>query len=493
VPRSVFAKTDADRKERKPSGPAHRVRITLLMAGSCLPVLGAVLIAPVLPRMQAHFATVPGAEALVPMALTVPALSLALLAPFAGVIVDRLGRKRLLVVATVLYAVFGTAPLWLESLSGIVASRALVGVTEAAIMTCCTTLIGDYYSGRARDRYLALQTMCASISATAFFALGGAAGSAGWRTPFWIYAVSLILAPFMAAFLPHPRPAADARADAAAAQAAKRPYPWRPLLGICAVTLVGAVVFYTVPVEMSYLLDDLGVTAPGMIGLATAIASAATVAGAIVFARMRRSPDRTLPAVFAVCAAGFAVIAFAGHPAVLIAGAVINCFGTGMLLPSLLTIAMSRLEYADRGRGTGLWTATFFMGQFLCPLVLLALSGPLGGLATAVGLLGLVAIGVAGGLALATRRPDQGGNGPADRPLGGLVMSAPSIVSTRRSAIGGRRLRGGRRLCRRCLQCAPLLDEQFDEPAVTRVQPPHRMPPCDLGDGRQRRGRFQLA
>ena len=61
---------------------------------------------------------------------------------------DRLGRKRLLIVATVLYAVFGTAPLWLDSLGAIMASRALVGITEAAIMTCCTTLIGDYYTGR---------------------------------------------------------------------------------------------------------------------------------------------------------------------------------------------------------------------------------------------------------------------------------------------------------------------------------------------------------
>lgn len=52
----------------------------LLMAGSCLPVLGAVLLAPVLPRMQEHFEGVAGSEALVPLVLTVPALSLALLA-----------------------------------------------------------------------------------------------------------------------------------------------------------------------------------------------------------------------------------------------------------------------------------------------------------------------------------------------------------------------------------------------------------------------------
>ncbi|MGX1912814.1 MFS transporter [Streptomyces phaeochromogenes] len=397
------------------SGPAHVLRVTLLMAGSCLPILGAVLIAPVLPKMQDYFESVPGAKALVPLALTVPALSLALLAPFAGVIVDRLGRKRLLIVATVLYALFGTAPLWLDSLGAIIASRALVGVTEAAIMTCCTTLIGDYYSGHQRVKYLALQTMCASASATVFFVVGGAVGAAGWRLPFWVYAVSLVLAPLMATALPGSAARAavgNARAETETAEAsAQRPFPWRQMAGICALTFFGAMVFYTVPVEMAYLLDDLGVENTGVIGMATATASAATVAGAVTFARLKRSPDPMLPAVLAVCAAGFAVLFLAGNAPLLVVGAVINCLGTGMLLPALLTSAMSRLAFEDRGRGTGLWMAAFFGGEFVCPLVLLALESAVGSLAGAVGVLGLAAAVAAAGLLAARRRA-----GAADDP-----------------------------------------------------------------------------
>ncbi|WP_405975738.1 MFS transporter [Streptomyces sp. NBC_00988] len=385
------------------SGPAHLLRVTLLMTGSCLPILGAVLIAPVLPKMQDHFASVPGAKALVPLALTVPALALALLAPFAGVIVDRLGRKRLLIVATLLYAVFGTAPLWLDSLGAIIASRALVGVTEAAIMTCCTTLIADYYSGHRRVKYLALQTMCASASATVFFVLGGAAGSAGWRVPFWVYAVSLVLAPLMATALTNPAPRAVAKQNPTEAPG-QHPFPWRPLAGICALTFFGAMVFYTVPVEMAYLLDDLGVKNSGVIGLATAIASAATVGGAITFARLKRSPDPMLPAVLAICAVGFGLMFLAGNAPLLVVGAVVNCVGTGLLLPALLTSAMSRLAFEDRGRGTGLWMAAFFGGEFVCPLVLLAGESAVGTLAGAVGVLGLVAALVAAGLWASRRR-----------------------------------------------------------------------------------------
>ncbi|MEW1908233.1 MFS transporter [Kitasatospora sp. NPDC085895] len=383
------------------------------MAGSCLPILGAVLIAPVLPGIQDHFAATPGADALVPVALTIPALALALLAPFAGVLIDRLGRHRLLVGATVAYAFVGTAPLWLDSLGAIVASRALVGVTEAVIMTCCTTLIGDYWSGRTRDRYLALQTMCAAVSATAFFAIGGAVGSAGWRAPFWAYAVSLLLAPLMATVL-RPAPKAAAAATAAADAPAEpaepgggeeRPFPWRRLAPTCGLTVFGAVVFYTVPVETSYLLDDLGVTAPAVIGAATALASAATVAGAAGFARFTARAQRFLPQVLALCAAGFVLMAVTGRAPLLVAGAVVNCLGTGVLLPLLLTRAMALLDHADRGRGTGLWTAAFFLGEFVCPLVLLAAAALVGSLAAAVGVLATATALVALGIHLKDRRP----------------------------------------------------------------------------------------
>ncbi|MEU2288041.1 MFS transporter [Streptomyces sp. NPDC013178] len=110
------------------AGLPHAV---ILLSASCLSVLAAVLLTPVLPKMEDAFAGTSGVSALVPIAVTVPALVIGLLSPVAGTIVDRLDRKRLLVGALVLYAVFGAMPLWLDSLPLIIAGRAAVGITEA--------------------------------------------------------------------------------------------------------------------------------------------------------------------------------------------------------------------------------------------------------------------------------------------------------------------------------------------------------------------------
>ena len=149
----------------------------------CMSGLAAVLIAPILPKMQAHFADVPRVEFLVPISLTAPGLVIAALSLFVGAVADRIGRKRLLVAGLLLYGVFGTAPIWLDSLYAILAARIGVGFTEALIMTCCTAMIGDYFDGMERERYLALNFTFASTTAVIFIAVAGALGEFGWRVP----------------------------------------------------------------------------------------------------------------------------------------------------------------------------------------------------------------------------------------------------------------------------------------------------------------------
>lgn len=368
---------------------AGRPQGLLLMLMSCLPILGAVLLAPVLPSMQDHFGNTPKAQALVPLSLTVPALMIALLAPFAGRIVDTFGRTRLLVAALVVYAAFGTAPLWLDGLEAIVLSRVGVGLAEAAIMTCCTTLIADYFSGPARDRWLGLQTVFASLSATLFFALGGALGAHSWRTPFWLYASSLGFAVLAATLLSPPRP--EGTADATRADLP--PLPVRSLLAPCLVSLFGGIVFYTPIVELPFVLDHAGVTAVPVIGAVTALASAATAAGAFTFGRVsRRGTAVLLPIAFALAGVGLVVVGVGGSVPVIVVGAVVASVGTGLMLPTLLVWALSGLTFEQRGRGTGLWTASLFLGEFVCPLLVLAVSSALGGLGAAVVLVAAAAL-----------------------------------------------------------------------------------------------------
>jgi MFS family permease len=370
-----------------PDRPAGLTQLVLLLAGSCMPILGAVLIAPVLPQLAVAFAGVAGVDILVPVVLTVPALVVGLAAPFAGLLADAIDRKRVLVVAMVAYSVVGTAPLYLDTLPSIIGSRVLVGVCEAAIMTCCTTLIGDYWAGQQRSRYLGLQTIVTAVAATVFLGLGGALGAAGWRAPFWLYLAAAVVAiPMIGSLWQPTRPSRGAGRRL-------EPVPWRQLAGPCLVTLFGGVVFYALIVELSFVLTGIGVTSTAAIGGLSAVMSLATAIGAGTFARVaERGPGVLLPIAFGLSGVGLLVIFATTAVPVIAIGSVLTGFGTGLMLPTLLTWAVNRLGFAQRGRGTGLWTGTLFIGQFLSPLVIAAVGAAVGGLQPALAALGVAAL-----------------------------------------------------------------------------------------------------
>jgi MFS family permease len=403
---SEIPEASAATVESAPEPIAGLPQLVLLLAASCLSVLGAVLIAPVLPQMAQEFAAVPAVAVLVPIVLTVPALVIGLTAPFAGFIADKIDRKRVLLIAMVIYSVVGTAPLYLDSLQAIIGSRVLLGICEAAIMTCCTTLIGDYWSGARRARYLGLQTLVAAISATVFLAVGGVLGTSGWRTPFWLYVVAVVLVIPMGRLLW--QPARPAEAPGEALHRDLEPLPWRQLLAPCLVSLFGGIVFYALIVQLSFVLTGVGVTSTAVIGGISAAMSLATAAGAVVFGRLSgQTPRVLLPIEFALSAVGLVVVFTSTAVPVIAIGAVLTGLGTGMLLPTLLTWAVNRLRFEQRGRGTGLWTGTLFVGQFLSPIILAAIGAGVGGLQPALGVLGVLAAVMAAVTLVAVRRNNE--------------------------------------------------------------------------------------
>ncbi|MDR7110202.1 MFS family permease [Microbacterium trichothecenolyticum] len=380
---------------------------TLLLAGSCMPVMGSVLITPVLPQLSEHFGDQPGTDVLVPMIVAIPALMIALFAPFAGQIVDRAGRKNLLIVAMFAYALAGTVPAWIDSLTGILISRAFVGLFEAAIMTVCTTLIVDYFhEEHRRNRYLSLQTVATTLGATLFIVIGGAVGSAGWHAPFWIYAIAIPIAVAMIFSLWEP--SREDSTDRHVPTGEKSRVPWR-ILGLpLIVTVFGGFTFYVMIIEVSYLVAGTGVAADdtATIGLVAAIASLATAAGAFTFPRIAKTGTRVLlPLAFGLQAVGMIVVwLFSGFAGVVV-GAIVAGYGSGILLPSLLTWVVSRTRFEERGRATGWWTSAFFFGQFATPLLIGAITGASGApLPVAVGAVGITAGIVAALLAFGLRR-----------------------------------------------------------------------------------------
>jgi MFS family permease len=375
----------------------------LLLLPITMAVMGVSVLTPVVHLILEQFKDVPGHDYLViGGVLTMPAIWVLLFSPIAGWMADRFGRRNLLVVSMVVYAFVGVAPVFLDNLYVIIATRAGVGICESVVLTVSTTMISDFFKGRARERWMASQTAVASLSALGIIFLGGQLGAAyGWRGPFYLYVYSLILAIAVLAFVWEPPTDPSGANEADPGGAAHPRFPWERMVGICSLTLLASICFYTVITKNAEALVALGVSDPAVIGKYTMLASIGVPIGTFVYWGVSRLPiGWLLLANFSLIGAGFVLMGRATEPTTYAWGSFINQIGCGIVLPTMLVWATRGLAYSIRGRGTGMWQAAFAIGQFLSGMIVTLVSKQVGGLLPTLSLMGNFALMFAGAAGL---------------------------------------------------------------------------------------------
>lgn len=335
----------------------------------------------------------PAVLGVLPWLVAGPALVAGVLAPVAGRLIDSAGRVPLLVGALLLHAVAGTTPLWLATLPAVVASRLVVGIADAAVLTCVATLIGDGYPGRRRDQLFGLQTVIVAAGSVVFLALTIALSGAGWNRPFALHGLALPLVVLVVVTV------RERRGMTSTGARRLPPLQWRRLQLSCGTTLAGGVLFAAPFIHLPDRLDEVGAAGLGAVAGPGLAAAAATAVGALSFGWLgRHGSGRLLPVALAVTGAGVVVLGVGPSIVVVALGGIVASAGGGLLLPTLLTWTVGSLNLEQRGRSTGWWCGSFSLGPALLTALVLAL-------VPQVGLGGVLALIGLGGLVLATASP----------------------------------------------------------------------------------------
>lgn len=157
----------------------------LLALLSIVLVVGGVMLAPVLPLMVAHYLPMdPNAEAKVLIGMGLPGLMVGLFANHLGLLCDRLGCENVLLVALAVYGAAGMVPTIItQDINAFLASRAVLGIVEAAVVVSSSAMLGDYFVGAERQKWFIRQMIVGGVAAIILVVVGGALGAIAWNVP----------------------------------------------------------------------------------------------------------------------------------------------------------------------------------------------------------------------------------------------------------------------------------------------------------------------
>ncbi|MFB6277377.1 MAG: MFS transporter [Halothece sp.] len=357
------------------------VKLTLWLTSTVLIMTG-LTISPSLPGMQDYFAEVENSEFLVRFALTVSALLIVIGSPIAGQIVDRFGRKPLLVASVLVYGLAGGSGLVINSLFTLIGARAILGLAAAGVATSVTTLIADYYDEKARSRVMGLQSAFIGVGGFIFSSLGGVLADMNWRFPFAIYLSPLLLLPLIIGVLSEPNshemPSVANRQQQDPLP--KLTIPWQLLGLVYAIEFLHLLTFYITPTQLPFYLKTEFNLPSNRSGFAVAALTLSQAVVSLAYAKIRGqlSHLQITGLAFTLAGLGYGAIALAGTYSVIVLGAMISGFGFGLLMPNAKVWLSAAVPEAIRGRSLGGLNTFFFLGEFASPVVVQPLVTALG-------------------------------------------------------------------------------------------------------------------
>ena len=344
--------------------------IALLMAAT-LTVMANAAISPALPGLQRLFAGDPNAAMLTRLLVPAPSLSIALLAPLAGLAADRFGRRRLLLAGILLFVVAGSAGLFLPDLPSIFLSRIVLGVAVALIMTAQTALIGDYFAGEARSALTGLQISARNFGGLLFILLAGWVAAMSPRFPFAVYGLALLVLPLMWKVIVEPSRVLPNREAGAAVVGGKLP-AWRLLfVGVVFLQALTNMLFFIMPTQLPFYFDAQGYDSAIMTGATLSVLMLTGGCVALLYSRIQRAIGYTgvFALGYAAMASGFLLLTLPQASLLSFAGAALIGAGYAAVSPSFVAITLKLAPPQRRGLAGGVLTASVFIGQFCSPLL----------------------------------------------------------------------------------------------------------------------------
>ncbi|MFC1901978.1 MFS transporter [Chloroflexota bacterium] len=172
-------------------------------------LLGMMMVAMIIPAFPKMVEALGVSEQIIGLLITAYTLPSFLLMPLAGIMADRLGRKRLLVSSLFLFGIFGGGCAFAPDFNTLLTLRVLQGIGGAPLVGIPGTIVGDLFSGQKRAEAMGLSTTVAYVGYIIYPLIGGALANIAWNYTFLPFIIAIPLGFIALIYLRCPEPKSE--------------------------------------------------------------------------------------------------------------------------------------------------------------------------------------------------------------------------------------------------------------------------------------------
>ncbi|RKD25888.1 MFS transporter [Ammoniphilus oxalaticus] len=357
---------------------------TIISIGMATVMAGAA-ISPALGLIAQEFPTAD--PVLIKLILTAPSLMIIPFSFLCSYLTTKITKKSLLMAGLVIYLLSGVGAQFMNSIESLLAFRLALGAGVGLVMPLSMSLISDYFTGEERTQMMGYNSAFSNFGGIVTMMLAGYLATFGWRVPFNVYFIGLIIMILVFFFLP--RGTVEKRTG-------NQPRKKIPLVVYGYAVSMGGVmlVYYSIATNMALYMEQNNLGGAGLAGTVISFTTVGGMTTSILLVRLQGLlKNYIIPITLLVMGIAFSILSLMNNlPLVFISVCLIG-FGQGILFPVLLVKVINAVEPQQSDRAIAITSSMIFIGQFLSPILLNGI-GRLVGMPTIRFEYGAIAVGL---------------------------------------------------------------------------------------------------
>lgn len=334
-------------------------------------ILNNTLVTPVIPEILEEFG-LSGQGGSAGLLVATGSVAGIVVAPIAGFLADRFGRRVVLTVCLAIFGAFGGLGALAPSFEILLLARLLQGFGSAALINLAVVLIGDHWSGPDRTRLIGRNSAVLTVGLASVPLLSGAITQiTSWRVAFAVYTIALATAAAAWVVLEERRPTAPPTVKDQFGEALvilRRPIIRATI--VCGFLVFVAIFGLFLTVLPVHLDEVFGLEALPRSLVIILPATTATLAS-FNLGRMRTMTSaRTVVIVSAVAlASAYVIIGLTTTLIVLIVATLMYGTSEGFFIPMLQDLNVEDAPDEHRAVAIAVWVGAARLGQTIGPLL----------------------------------------------------------------------------------------------------------------------------
>ncbi len=342
-------------------------QLWLVFGITTIAVMGIASFMSAYPKIAAHFNVTPDKVALISTIFTLPGL---LLTPLFGVLADKIGRKKIIIPALLLFGLAGSAIIFVNDFNYFLFFIFMQGIGAAPLGALNITIISDKFVGKDRIAALGYNGTVLNLSTSIYPFVGGLLAGFGWYYPFFLPLLAIVVMFPVLFFLKDEHISKVNFSDYFSAFGSTiKNIKVLSILSLAVITFL--ILFGTLISFLPFLITEMGVKNPVFIGMQIATMSIMAALSSSQLKRINNYFRQKQLLIFAFLLYGIAsiLVIFFHQPWLLFISSSIYGIGHGVNIPTLVSLLSQSVPKEQLAGFMSLQRASSLLGQTSAPII----------------------------------------------------------------------------------------------------------------------------